>query len=73
VHIAKFQITDPSSFEFMNGEPDAERARRNIKEFQAWYVEKGDDILTERKLSDDQIEKFVDARFFGKAEYSVYQ
>jgi sulfonate transport system substrate-binding protein len=73
VSIAKFQITDPSSFEFMKGEPNADAARSNIKEFQAWYVEKGDDILSDRRLSDDQIDKFVDARFFGKAEYSVYQ
>jgi len=36
-------------------------------------VEKGDDILSDRRLSDEQIDKFVDARFFGKAEYSVYQ
>jgi ABC-type nitrate/sulfonate/bicarbonate transport systems, periplasmic components len=34
VEIAKFQITDSSTYEFMKGETDADSARRNIKEFQ---------------------------------------
>lgn len=71
--VAKFQITDPSSFEFMKGEPDAASARANIKTFQQWYVENGDDILTERQLSAAQIDAFVDDRFFAGGSYSVYR
>ncbi|MGQ4273882.1 ABC transporter substrate-binding protein [Terrihabitans sp. B22-R8] len=72
VNIAKFQITDPSSYEFMAGERDADKARKGIKEFQAWYIENGDDILTDRRLSDEQIDQFVDGRFFAGGEYSIY-
>ncbi|MFC0219838.1 ABC-type nitrate/sulfonate/bicarbonate transport system substrate-binding protein [Pseudochelatococcus lubricantis] len=72
VEIAKFQITDPSTYEFMKGETNATSARENIKRFQAWYVENGDDILTERQLTAAQIDDFVDARFFAGGEYSVY-
>ncbi len=72
VEIAKFQITDPSSFEFMKGESDADKARAGIKEFQAWYVANGDDILTEKALSGEQIDQFVDGRFFQGGAYSIY-
>lgn len=72
VEIARFQITDASTFEFMKGETDAVSARENIKRFQDWYVAQGDDILTEKQLSPDQIDAFVDARFFAGGEYSVY-
>jgi len=72
VEIAKFQITDPSSFEFMKGEPDANKARQGIKEFQAWYVANGDDILVDRQLTDEQIDAFVDERFFAGGQYSIY-
>ncbi|WP_414439178.1 ABC transporter substrate-binding protein [Burkholderia sp. 22PA0106] len=73
VDIARFQITDPSEFFFMAGEPDAKNVRSTIKRFQAWYVEHGDDILTERHLSDPQIDALVDDRFFAGGQYSIYQ
>jgi len=72
VEIAKFQITDASSFEFMKGEPDADKAREGIKAFQAWYVANGDDILVDKALTDDEIDAFVDERFFAGGEYSIY-
>lgn len=72
VEIAKFQITDPSTYEFMRGETDAASARENIKKFQAWYVDNGDDILTEKQLTSAQIDEFIDGRFFAGGEYSVY-
>ena len=72
VEIAKFQITDPSTFEFMKGEPDADKARQGIKDFQAWYVANGDDILIDRALTDEQIDAFVDERFFAGGEYTIY-
>lgn len=72
VEIAKFQITDPSTFEFMEGETNAKAARENLKEFQAWYIAHGDDILVDRRLSDQQIDAFVDDRFFANGQFSVY-
>lgn len=72
VEIAKFQITDASSFEFMAGERDADKARKGIKDFQAWYIANGDDILVDRRLSEEQIDAFVDSRFFAGGQYSVY-
>lgn len=72
VNIAKFQITDPSSFEFMDGERSADNARDAIRKFQKWYIDAGDEILTERHLSDETIDQFVDARFFNGGEYSIY-
>lgn len=56
----------------MAGEPNAERARNAIKAFQAWYIEHGDDILTERRLSDEQVNAFIDGRFFAGGQYSIY-
>ncbi len=70
--VAKFQITHAGEWEFMAGEPNADRARNAIKQFQAWYVEQGDDILSERKLSDEQIHAFIDERFFVGGKYSIY-
>lgn len=72
LEIAKFQITDASAIEFMEGEPDAARARQAIRNFQKWYRDHGDDILSRRTLSNAQIDEFVDGRFFQGGEYSVY-
>ncbi|MBV9237199.1 MAG: ABC transporter substrate-binding protein [Xanthobacteraceae bacterium] len=73
VAIARFGITDPSSFQYMQGEPSSQVAVDAIKTFQKWYIDHGDDILSSRHLSDDTIESFVDKRFFKGGEYSVYQ
>lgn len=71
--IAKFQITDASSFEFMDGERSADAARTAIRDFQKFYIDAGDEILAERNLSDDTIQAFVDERFFKGGAYSIYQ
>ncbi|CAH2599940.1 ABC transporter substrate-binding protein [Rhodovastum atsumiense] len=73
VAVARFELTDPSAFEFIDGEPSADAARGAIKAFQAWYIAQGDDILGRRPLSDDVIEGFVDGRFFRGGSHSVYQ
>ncbi len=72
LEVAKFQITHAGEWEFMAGEPNADRARSAIKAFQAWYVANGDDILAERQLSDEQVNAFVDGRFFVGGPYSIY-
>lgn len=72
VNIAKFGITDPSSFEYMAGETNAENAKTSIEKFQQYYVEHGDEILKERSLSPEMIAGFVDRRFFAGGQYSIY-
>lgn len=72
IEVAKFQITHAGEWEFMAGEPNADRARNAIKTFQAWYIANGDDILSERKLTDAQIDAFIDGRFFAGGNYSIY-
>ncbi len=70
--VARFQITHPGEWEFMAGEPRADKARLAIKTFQEWYVANGDDILNERRLTDEQVDTFIDGRFFVGGEYSIY-
>ncbi|MDR1163215.1 MAG: ABC transporter substrate-binding protein [Candidatus Accumulibacter sp.] len=70
--VAKFQITHLGQWDFMAGEPDADRARYAIKEFQKWYVAHGDDILVDRQLSDAQIDEFIDGKFFAGGSHSIY-
>ncbi|MFG1433151.1 ABC transporter substrate-binding protein [Xanthobacter sp. V2C-8] len=72
LEVAKFQITHAGEWEFMAGEPNADRARNAIKTFQAWYVDHGDDILAERGLTAPQIDAFIDGRFFVGGQYSIY-
>jgi len=72
VTLAKFAIIDPSSFQYIAGEPSATAAVGVIKSFQQWYVDHGDDILRARHLSDAAIETFVDRRFFKGGQYSIY-
>ncbi|MFG1302259.1 ABC transporter substrate-binding protein [Xanthobacter sp. V3C-3] len=72
LEVAKFQISHAGEWEFMAGEPNADRARTAIKTFQAWYVANGDDILAERSLTEAQIDAFIDGRFFAGGEYSIY-
>jgi ABC-type nitrate/sulfonate/bicarbonate transport system substrate-binding protein len=72
LEIAKFQITHLGQWEFMAGEANAERARTSVKTFQKWYVEHGDDILADKHLTDEQINKFIDGRFFVGGTHSIY-
>lgn len=73
IEVAKFQITHAGQWEFMAGEASADRARKSLKTFQDWYIANGDDILSERHLSDEQIQAFIDERFFVGGKYSIYQ
>jgi ABC-type nitrate/sulfonate/bicarbonate transport system substrate-binding protein len=72
IEIARFTLTDPSSFSFIDGEPSAQAAAGAVKAFQAWYLAHGDEILADHHLTDEQIDAFVDQRFFQGGEYSVY-
>ena len=72
LEIARFGLLDPSSFVFMEGEPSAPAAVNAVKSFQAWYLAHGDEILADHHLTDEQIDAFIDKRFFDGGEYSVY-
>lgn len=72
-HIAKFGIVDPSSSLNIPDEESWEGAVKAIKEFQKWYKENGDDILSKKQLPDREIEKFVVKNFFKGGEYSIFE
>ncbi|RMX06446.1 ABC transporter substrate-binding protein [Corticibacter populi] len=72
LEVAKFQLSHVAEWEFMAGEPNADRARNAIKTFQEWYIANGDDILNERQLTNEQIDAFVDGRFFVGGSHSIY-
>jgi sulfonate transport system substrate-binding protein len=72
IEIARFTLSDPSSFSFIAGEPSALAAIAAVKGFQAWYLAHGDEILSDHHLTNEQIDTFVDRRFFQGGEYSVY-
>ena len=71
--VAKFQITHAGSTNFMQSEASADRVRESIKTFQKWYIDHGDDILNERRLSDTQVDAFVDGKFFVGGSHTIYQ
>ncbi|MDR2745290.1 MAG: ABC transporter substrate-binding protein [Desulfovibrio sp.] len=70
---ALFQITHLGQWDFMGGEPNADRAVDSLKAFVAWYKANGDDILNDRNLTDEQFEAFVARQFFAGGKYSIYQ
>ena len=72
LEIARFQIVDPSGYEFIAGDTNADNVRKAIGEFQDWYIAHGDDVFTDRKLNQQQIAEFVDGKFFKGGEYSIY-
>jgi ABC-type nitrate/sulfonate/bicarbonate transport system substrate-binding protein len=72
LEVAKFQISHIGEWEFTAGEPNAERARSAIKTFQASHIANGDDILVDRNLSNEQIDAFIDGRFFIGGDHSIY-
>jgi sulfonate transport system substrate-binding protein len=72
IEVARFQISHVGATEFMAGEPRADKARQAIKTFQDWYVANGDDILNERRLTDEQVDAFIDGRFFAGGAFSIY-
>lgn len=71
-HIAEFGIRDDSSYLYVAGIPSWEDAVNSIKLFQEWAIKNNDDFLIKKSLSDQQINEFVDSRFFKGGEYSIY-
>lgn len=73
LEVALFQITHLGQWEFMGGEANADRARTAIKEFQRYYIANGDDILSQKSLSDKEIDAFIDGRFYVGGSHTIYQ
>jgi ABC-type nitrate/sulfonate/bicarbonate transport system substrate-binding protein len=75
LEVALFQITHLGQWEFLGGEANADRARTALKKFQEYYVANGDDILSQKNnsLTDAQIDKFIDGRFFVGGSHSIYK
>ncbi|MDR1975732.1 MAG: ABC transporter substrate-binding protein [Campylobacteraceae bacterium] len=71
--VALFQITHLGQWEFMGGEPSADKARTAIKEFLRYYVANGDDILTQKSLTDKEVDEFIDGKFFAGGSHSIYK
>ncbi|MDR1191096.1 MAG: ABC transporter substrate-binding protein [Verrucomicrobiales bacterium] len=71
-HIANYIIKDDSSYAFVAGQPSQPDAVSAIKLFQQWAYDNGDDFIKRKRLTDAQIEQFIDKRFFEGGEYFVY-
>jgi ABC-type nitrate/sulfonate/bicarbonate transport system substrate-binding protein len=70
--VAKFGIVDSSAYQYFRGEPNADVIVNAIAGFQRWGIENGDDFLIRKHLSYEQINAFVDRRFFKGGQYSIY-
>jgi ABC-type nitrate/sulfonate/bicarbonate transport system substrate-binding protein len=73
LEVALFQVTHIGEWEFTGGEPNANRARTAIKEFLRYYIANGDDILTQKSLTDKEVDAFIDERFFAGGSHSIYK
>jgi ABC-type nitrate/sulfonate/bicarbonate transport system substrate-binding protein len=73
LEVALFQLTHIGQWEFTAGEPNANRARTAIKEFLRYYIENGDDILSQKSLTDKEVDAFIDGRFFVDGSHSIYK
>ncbi|MDR2151807.1 MAG: ABC transporter substrate-binding protein [Helicobacteraceae bacterium] len=73
LEVALFQVTHLGQWEFTGGEPNANRARTAIKEFLRYYIANGDDILTQKSLTDKEVDAFIDGRFFAGGSHSIYK
>lgn len=71
--VAKFDITDSSSYAYNRGESNPDAVAKSIAGFQKWAIDNGDDFLTKKHLSDAQINQFIDRRFFKGGQYSIYK
>ena len=70
-HVALYDIKDESKIVYDWGQPDYDDAVASIKFFQNWAISIKDPFYTKHKLSDKDIEAFVDKRFFKGGEYFV--
>ncbi|MDR2635544.1 MAG: ABC transporter substrate-binding protein [Campylobacteraceae bacterium] len=73
VEVALFQVTHLGQWEFMGGEASADEARKSIKEFLRYYIANGDDILTQKSLTDKEVDEFIDGKFFAGGSHSIYK
>ncbi|MDR1817037.1 MAG: ABC transporter substrate-binding protein [Puniceicoccales bacterium] len=69
--IALFGIRDESSLSLNTGRANADEAVAGLHKFLAWAVAKGDDLFGTKPLTREQVNEFVDRRFFEGGEFYV--
>lgn len=69
-HIAKYTIVDDSQMFFTEPERDRNRIVASYNLFQTWGIKNGDDFLKKKNLNQQQLEAFVDKRFFAGGQYA---
>ena len=70
-HVALYDIKDESRIVYDWGQPDYTDAVASVKFFQNWAISVKDPFYTKHKLSDKDLEAFIDKRFFKGGEYFV--
>ena len=70
-HVALYDIKDESHIVYDWGQPDYDDAVASVKFFQNWAISVKDPFYTKHKLSDKDLEAFIDKRFFKGGEYFV--
>jgi len=71
-HVAKFQIVDDSQLLFTDPETDRNAVIASYNLFQDWGIKNGDDFLKKKNLSPQQIDAFIDKKFFKGGAYSLH-
>ena len=69
--MALYDIKDESRIVYDWGQPDYNDAVASVKFFQNWAISVKDPFYTKHKLSDKDLEAFIDKRFFKGGEYFV--
>ncbi|MDR1497968.1 MAG: ABC transporter substrate-binding protein [Puniceicoccales bacterium] len=69
--VAEFGIRDEASLSLNTGRPDAQETIDGLHRFLKWAVENGDDLFGTKPLTKQQVEEFVDRRFFQGGKYYV--
>jgi sulfonate transport system substrate-binding protein len=69
--VALYDLKDESTISYTWGQTSYQEAVDSIKKFQNWAISVKDPFYTKHRLTDKEIEKFVDKRFFAGGAYFV--
>jgi sulfonate transport system substrate-binding protein len=69
--VALYNLKDESTISYTWGQTSYQEAVDSIKKFQNWAIGVKDPFYTKHRLTDKEIEKFVDKRFFAGGAYFV--
>jgi sulfonate transport system substrate-binding protein len=67
--VALYIIKDDSHIVLDAGQPSYDDEVNSLRHFLAWAVKNGDDFYSAKPLTDQQVNAFVDRRFFAGGEY----